>query len=464
MQTYSNTEAAVPLPQARVAAPKASKRFISFDGGVQAKGFLQQPDRYRYWDRVVAQSPCIPRGAGLSYAAASFLDGGLSISQSAFDRVTDFDTANKVVEVEAGITLLSLYQFLYKHGLYLTVQPGHGRITVGGCIAADVHGKNQSRDGTFMNQVESLTLFHPSHGMLDLSREREPELFRLTCGGYGLTGHIIRARLRAIPIPSSAVDLKATPFLSPLEGINQLGHAAREADFLYTWHDMASVGKSFGSGYVFHGNFLPDASETFSQQEAAESPRLSADRRAVWSASLLNSITVHALNFLYRYKQRSISSGKILSLQSALFPIHKVQFYFNLFGANGFHEYQVLLPLEATHDYLNAIRVHISQRPIAITLASAKAFDGTRELLRFSGKGVCLALNFPRNQRAQEFLAFLDERVLALGGLPNIIKDSRLPRAVLDACYPAADEFRAALRNFDPKRIFRSELSERLGL
>ncbi len=464
MHSLPGAVTAPPQPPASTNVPEAECVFVSFDGGVRAVGKLQQPDRYRYWDRNTLQMPRISRGAGLSYAAASFVEGGLSVSHASFDRVTGFDSVSKIVEVESGITLFALHAFLSSHGLYLPVQPGHGRITIGGCIAADVHGKNHARDGTFMNQVESLTLFHPSHGILELSREREPDLFRLTCGGYGLTGHIVRAQLRAIPIPSGSLHMKATPFFDAMAGLEQLRHAACQADFAYSWHDMAGAGKSFGSGYVFQAHFAPDGHEASSQSSDAEPPQLYAAGRAAWPVALLNSFSVRALNVVYRRQQRHALAGRTLALQDALFPTHKVQLYFKLFGVRGFHEYQVILPLEAMRDYLDTIRTSIRQRRLTITLASAKAFDGPRELLRFTGEGVCLALNFPRGEMAREFMPFLDERMIALGGVPNIIKDSRLPRAVVDACYPGADEFRAALCAFDPKRMFRSELSERLGL
>lgn len=448
----------------QISSPKVRCRMISFDGGVRVDTLLQCPDRYRYWDTDVGQIPRIARGAGLSYAAASFLHSGLTVSHISFNRVTGFDTESNVVEVETGITLFELHRFLLARGLYLQVQPGHGRITIGGCIAADVHGKNHAQDGTFMSQVESLTLFHPSHGMIDLSRENAPELFRLTCGGYGLTGHIIRARLRTTALPSEIIELKAVAFLDAMSGLAQLEDAARQADFVYTWHDMADVGKSFGSGYIYQARFVKNGSVTLSQCSSAESPQLTSAGRAAWPVSLLNSFTVRGLNIIYRRQQRSALMGKYLTLQEALFPIHKSQLYFKLFGNRGFHEYQAVLPQGAMSDYLDAIRSRLSQRRLAITLASAKAFDGPRELLRFSGKGVCIALNFPRGAVADEFMSFLDERVIALGGVPNIIKDSRLPCAVVDACYPGADEFRAALCSFDPKRMFRSELSERLCL
>jgi decaprenylphospho-beta-D-ribofuranose 2-oxidase len=124
----------------------------------------------------------------------------------------------------------------------------------------------------------------------------------------------------------------------------------------------------------------------------------------------------------------------------------------------------MVMPIERINDYINAVQDYLSYNPIAVTLASAKLFRGRRELLRFTGDGICFALNFPRTQASSTFLNFLDKLVISVGGFPNIIKDSRLPRSVVDACYPEADRFRGQLHTFDPKRRFRSELSERLGL
>jgi decaprenylphospho-beta-D-ribofuranose 2-oxidase len=73
---------------------------------------------------------------------------------------------------------------------------------VGGCIAADVHGKNAAQDGTFISQVQSICLFHPSHGLVEVSPATANDLFRATCGGFGLTGIIVTARLKATPFAS----------------------------------------------------------------------------------------------------------------------------------------------------------------------------------------------------------------------------------------------------------------------
>lgn len=450
------------LPARRhTASPRAQATFVSFDGGVVSPGTLQRPDRYRYWREEMSPGPRIPRGSGLSYAAASFLADGLSIEHRSFDRVVDFDSARGVVDVETGISLAALHRFLSARGWHLAIQPGHGRISVGGCIAADVHGKNQARDGTFISQVESLTVCHPAHGRLDLSPTQNPDLFRLTCGGFGLTGHILRARLRAAPTPANWVELRATSFSTVAEGFAQLGRAGHAADYAYTWHDMATPGSGFGSGLLFEARFTAREQDA---PPADNAPGLSAHSRGRLPISLLNRLTMRGLNMVYRWQQRSAADGKVVTLDDALFPLHKAQSYFALFGRRGFREYQAVLPEASIAAYVDAIRDYVGRHGIAITLGSAKAFAGERDLLRFTGTGICLAVNVPAGAEADRFMAFLDARVIALGGAPNIIKDSRLPRAVVDACYPQADRFRSALASFDSQRLFRSELSERLGL
>lgn len=443
--------------------PAAQCEISSFDGGVRRRATLQRPDRYRFWDEKVSE-PRIPRGAGLSYAAASFREGGLSIEHTSFDRVLDFDSERRIVEVESGISLGTLHQFLASRALFLRIQPGHGRITVGGCIATDAHGKNQARDGTFINQVAGMTLSHPTQGLIDLDDRTEPDLFRLTSGGYGLTGHIIKARLRAVPVPSNTVEARIEPVSDLQSGAGRLASLAAEEDFMYSWHDFSATGAAFGRGFVCAARFVPDLHAPGEPYATVHAPPLSACGRAAWRLPLLNRWTTKALNVSYRAKQLRGGGRSLTTLHDALFPVHAAQTYFTLFGAAGFHELQAIIPIGAVAEYAAAVRDYLVRRPIAITLASGKIFRGKRDLLRFTGDGLCLALNFPRTPEAGHFLDFLDERVIALGGVPNIIKDSRLPVSVVDATYPEAHRFRELLRTFDPKRWFRSELSDRLRL
>ena len=58
----------------------------------------------------------------------------------------------------------------------------------------------------------------------------------------------------------------------------------------------------------------------------------------------------------------------------------------------------------------------------------------------------------------------MDELCIKYQALPSIIKDSRISKNIVDKCYKHAEEFRNDLKKFDKKKIYRSELSDRLGL
>ena len=77
---------------------------------------------------------------------------------------------------------------------------------------------------------------------------------------------------------------------------------------------------------------------------------------------------------------------------------------------------------------------------------------------------VCLTFDIVKNQKNLNFINELDKLYIKYDVVPSVIKDSRLKKEVFDKCYKFANEFREDLRNFDHKRSYRSELSDRLDL
>jgi decaprenylphospho-beta-D-ribofuranose 2-oxidase len=449
--------------------PKISlerEKLSSFDNGVKEICAIAKPDRFRHWASVPSDAYQISRGAGLSLSAASFETESLSVSHDRFNRILDFDLMTGEVEVEAGIRLFSLHNFLVANGYFLPIQPGHGQISVGGCVAADIHGKNQVKDGNFIEQVVSLKLFHPEHGVLNLSRELNSALFFLTCGGYGLTGHILSVRLKAQLLPSQVVITRTQRFPDIDTGLQLLNNEAFKADFIHSWHDFSQTGKKFGSGMVFMSNFevIEGYKRNLSKPRSVVPKSLSSRHRMPAANLVVNRFSIATLNSAYKKINSTNLIGKQSDIADALFPIHHLQGYYYFLGSHGYHEYQILLPKNVAADYLKQLGAVAAELKIPITLASAKIFGGTQNLIRFSGEGVCFALNFLRSRQANVLLDWLDSNLVSYGGRPNLIKDSRLPRQIAEACYPEIDEFRIKLRNFDPKRLFRSEMSERLGL
>lgn len=537
-------------------------KFVSFDGGVHCSGKLVKPESVT--DLVATKTglkgrPLIPRGAGMSFAAASFGDDVISVDSTQLNRIETLNETECTVTVQAGTSVGGLLNWLVLHGYYIPIVPGYPTITIGGCIASAVHGKNQLKDGTFDGQVLKLRLFHEDHGILEVSPEREAELFELTLGGFGLTGTILEATIKVIRLPSAYMDVVTEPLTDIMELPALLEDRAARSEFIISWHDFMQTGGKFGTGFVQWGNFASEGSSLSGSGTTDQKSDIASGLSYALSAVIANSLgfegmesdtasgeeegttsgesdgtasgevgstafcegtgtkssrrmgtalddrrrnrsiypirteparftspltltsesrgnicqpfygfmSTGLMNALYNYSQM-LTTGppRRLPIGLCFFPSKILRdLYYHFFGKSGFFEHQVIIPAQNFELYIEKVHWWLIRNNLAITIASSKMFDGSRRrLLRFSDKGVCFAINFPRCAQAIRFMRYLDELTVEAEGLPNIAKDSRLPLLIVQATYPEYELFKTMLKSFDPKRRYQSELSRRLKL
>ena len=418
----------------------------------------QRPDRLRMLNDRNEEFQ-IPRGAGLSYAPASFGKDKLIRDMCSFDRILEFDESSKIVVVEAGISLKKLLMWSFSKQLFLPVLPGQPEITVGGCVAANVHGKNPYKDGTFMEQVEWIELSHPTLGTKIISRSNEKKIFNATCGGLGLTGIITKVALKLQKLSSEIVILspkKTESLKNTLEIMKQ--HTSD--DLLYSWN-MGSTLFNFGKGIVTSGIFSDDSSSKTPQIKERKGMN-SNDRLLPFSLwNTLSSPIINSIN-------RKIQSGKNIvkkDVYSALFPfVGTARMFYGLYGSNGFNEYQVLIKKKYSVEFIDDLTKLIKSENPSLTILVMKLFNGKQKLLHFSDEGLSIILNLKHCNSTLKFLEKLDDVVISYKALPYIVKDSRLTKEVVEQCYPEYHVFKEILNEIDPKRIFKSELSERMNL
>ncbi len=403
----------------------------------------------------------IARGGGYSYAAASFGGGSSVLDLTEFDRILGFDENAKRIEVQAGVTLGIVLSVTGPRNLILSVQPGYPRITVGGCIAANVHGKNPYLEGTFTDQVESLTLFHPRYGAREIDRRSAPELFLLTCGGLGLTGVILSATLRLNPIAGWTARVDRTEIASLSDGLRAVRSMTEESAFAYTWHDGVPRRSTFGRGFVYRGSIVDGT--PFPKSVKPYRP-IDAGSRGALPISLLGGVSAGFLTRFFWTSERLKSATVRMPLFEAMFPFARRSEYFLLFGRRGLAEAQVIVPDGQIEGFLDELERRLGRDQPPSVMISMKRFRGTPRLLCFEGNGICLTLDFARDDATEKFLRAFDEMCVDAGALPNVIKDSRIPRETVRRCYPEYEEFRERLNAYDPERLFRSELSQRLGI
>jgi decaprenylphospho-beta-D-ribofuranose 2-oxidase len=430
--------------------------FVSFDGSIRTTTLHQRPDRYRHLDNILDRR-LIARGGGYAYSAASFGANSCVLEMTAFDRMLEFDPARSTLAVEAGARVIDVFEWAIRHGLQLPVIPGYPLVTIGGCIAADVHGKNPWRDGTFADWVRSTTIFHPDKGYLKVSSESDPELFGMTCGGFGLTGVIVNATLQLTSLPGTDVDVAFNPVRSLSEAIERL--AVSTDDFCYSWHD-ATPGRSFGRGLVTSGRWI----RSEHGEPSLNFRPMTARTRAALPISLWNSLTVRCANSLFYRINGKWRSRRRMNLLDAAFPLARNAAYLAGFGRRGIREFQLLLDETHIIPFIRALEQFAARERQPLIMASLKRFRGRQNSLSPTGTGYLIAVDFFPGNAADRLMAHIDDLMLDMGGQPNLSKDSRIGREVAMRSIRHYETFAERLRRYDPSRRFCSELSERIGL
>jgi decaprenylphospho-beta-D-ribofuranose 2-oxidase len=442
-------------------SPVAGRELVSFDGTETCHGALVEPGRYGDLRAVLAgPGPFAARGAGLSYCQASAGDGVTSISTRSFNRLLAFDADRLRLTVEPGVTIGELVRFAVRRGAWFPVLPGHPAITVGGCVAFNVHGKSQHDVGCFSDHVVSLTLLHPDHGEVVCTPEDNAEAFELTVGGLGLTGYVAAVTLQLQPLPGPGIRRRAHPVANLTEAVELMRSLAGDGTgggTLYSWNDLNQRGPRFGRGIVHVESFEPAAPPSRDRYR-----RLApGDRRGPQIARARGTARVLAAGYTARER---LSGGRLRSAEDAAFPINGNEAYYRLFGRRGFREYQVLVPGDAWAAAADEIQRAVAAAGAPLTLGSLKLFRGDAKLLWFSGSGICLALDVAAGDAAEWLFARLDRVALDHGAVVNLSKDSRLTAATVCAAYPGYDEFRRRLGEYDPKRRFDSMLRRRIDV
>lgn len=446
-----------------------------------------RPDRVNDLRRTVAanRGTLISRGLGRSYGDAAVNAGGI-VSHICLNRFLAFDEAQGIIECEAGVTFDELIGVALARGFFPAVTPGTRHITVGGAIAADVHGKNHHRDGSFAECLLDFRLLTASGDVLRCSRHENAQAFWATLGGMGLTGAIVDARFRLRPVESAylTVDYQRTADLDQSLEAFSSGDAGYQ--YSVAWIDCLARGRSLGRSVLMRGNHAPATELPKSRRVGIAHPTkcqigsrvgpnsiegplnvLSRRRKSVpcfLPGAVLNPWSVRAFNSLYYHRHRD--GRALVDYDTFFYPLDAVNHWNRIYGRRGFLQYQAALPTTTSRSGLIALLEAISSSRQASFLAVLKTFGPANAgLLSFPIAGSTLAVDFPNTGSAiVELLDALDEIVIAHGGRVYLAKDARMSRANFDAMYPRADEFRNVKSALDPDGRFDSSLARRLGL
>jgi decaprenylphospho-beta-D-ribofuranose 2-oxidase len=414
-----------------------------------------------------AQAPgrgLLARGLGRAYGDAAQNAGGAVLDMSSLVHVMELRPDDDTVTAGAGVSVDALLRRLLVCGRFVPVTPGTRWVSLGGALAADVHGKNHPAHGSFADHVVSFDLVTAS-GEVRAVRPGDPA-FAATAGGMGLTGVITAVTLRTRPVETAFMRAYTERAADLDECLDRLSSADPAHPYSVAWIDCLAGGGALGRAVITRGDHATRAE--LPPRRRADPLQFAVPRSVTGPdlvpSGLLSVTAVRAANQA-RFTRAAHRRSDIQPVTSFFYPLDALGRWNRLYGRSGFLQYQFGVPAGAEATLRLALQRSITAGCPAFLGVLKRLGPGNGHPLSFPQSGWTLALDLPASAPGlAALLDGLDEEVAAAGGRVYLAKDSRLRCDLLPAMYPRLGDWRRMRDALDPGGMFVSDLARRLGL
>ncbi|RIK30723.1 MAG: FAD-binding protein [Anaerolineae bacterium] len=416
------------------------------------------------------------RGTGLSYNDASLNGGGIVLDMQGMNQIEEWDPASGVIRCESGVTLEQLWQRVEPDGWWSPVVSGTMKTTLGGCLGANIHGKNNFQVGPIGEHVVECTAMLPTGALVTCSPKKNADLFYAMISGLGMLGVFTSITLQMKRIYSGLISVDARPVHDLHEHLNDLLENAPKNDYIVGWLDTFPGGRSLGRGQIHAARNLKEGEDPNAQETLKLSYQHLPDRLfGVMPKSLLH----YFMNpFVNNLGWRAVNFAKyIASLRKHTFRQSHAEFHFLLdyvpdwersFGRGGLIQYQSFLPKETAEDAWRELLQLSQRRGLPSYLGVTKRHRPDKFLLTHGVDGFSLALDFKvtvsNRGRLRAMLQEFDRIVLDAGGRFYFAKNSETTaesarKFLGDA---AIAKFKKLKKRCDPNGTLESDLYRRI--
>ncbi|HSR41263.1 MAG TPA: FAD-binding oxidoreductase [Longimicrobiales bacterium] len=389
------------------------------------------------------------RGAGLSYGDAALNQGGAVMAFEGLDRILGVDPAKGTVRAQAGVSIEALWKATLPRGLWPPVVPGSMKVTLGGAVAMNIHGKNQRVKGSFGEHVVGLSVVRADGTLERLgpgsgAPSGDGGMAGIV-GALGLNGSIVDVTLRLQRVHSGHLEVESWSTGSLEESLAVLDERATTADYAVGWIDCFPAGRRSGRGLLHFARHLPADHPLAGEALTPEAQRLPSrilgvlPRHHAWR--LLRALThdpgVRAVNLGRSWSGRLRHGRRYRQTHAAFhFLLDYMPGWKRVYAPHGLIQYQLFVPRgDALPAYREALRL---QRALGVVsyLAVLKSHRADSFPSSYSVDGFSLALDFPvrpdRLRSLRRLCRSYDDLLRDVGGRIYAAKDAvsrgRLPR------------------------------------
>ncbi|MFA6627591.1 MAG: FAD-binding oxidoreductase, partial [Bacilli bacterium] len=164
------------------------------------------------------------RGSGTGLVGACVpIHHGILMDMTKMNRIIGLDEKNFVLEVEPGVLLMNIYEYVEKKGYFYAPDPGEKTATIGGNVATNAGGMRAVKYGVTRDWVKAMEVVLPSgeitqFGRIVAKNSTGYALKDLVIGSEGTLAIITKLFLKLIPLPEKAISL-LVPFETARDAI-----------------------------------------------------------------------------------------------------------------------------------------------------------------------------------------------------------------------------------------------------
>ena len=416
------------------------------------------------------------RGAGRSYNDAALNGGGIVLDMTDMNRILKWDPKAGLVTAEPGLTLEGLWQRVEPEGWWPPVVSGTMRTTLGGCLSANIHGKNNFKMGPIGEHVVEFTAILPTGAEITCTPKKNADLFYAMISGLGMLGVFTSITMQMKHIESGLLEIHACPVHDLHEHLSFLLDNAPNYDYIVGWLDTTNGGKSLGRGQIhaanyLHGNEDPDPQKTMQLNNQVLPSRIF----GVFPKSILY---LFMIPFANNVGWSAVNMAKyVASLRRHTFRQSHAAFHFLLdyvpnwelsYGRGGMIQYQSFLPKETAEDAWREMLTMSIKRGIPSYLGVTKRHRPDKFLLSHAVDGFSLALDFKvtngNRAKLSEMLQEFDKIVLQAGGRFYFAKNSETTADTAQKFLgmDTIERFKKLKKRCDPNNLLESDLYRRV--
>ncbi|MBN2043449.1 MAG: FAD-binding oxidoreductase [Anaerolineales bacterium] len=415
------------------------------------------------------------RGAGRSYGDAALASGGIVLDLQRMNRVLDWNPETGVITVEPGVTIERLWRYIMEDGWWSPVMPGTMRPTIGGCLGANVHGKNNWKQGTMGDHVLSFDALLPNGKKVTCTPNRNKQLFHSIISGMGLLGVFTSITMQMKKIYSGNLEVNA--WAEPdLRSMLHATDEGREHDYIVGWVDSTARGRGLGRGQMHSARYLEEGEDPYpamtlnpGNQDLPDTIMGLVPKSLVWRFLKLgiNNPGAWAGNSAKYLLNRTLGNHKtyLQSLVAFTFLLDYVPNWEYSYGKQGLIQYQSFLPTDTAEESFEEILRVSQMHGLPSYLGVMKRHKPDDFIFSHAVDGFSLALDFKvrRREKLAQLTDALNQIVLNGNGRFYFAKDSALTPDVVAQFL--GDEtiarFKQLKAQADPANILQTDLYKR---